>query len=239
MKVIQFANKLLPLLLARKKLVIIGTVILCLSVAGVATYARHHHQNTNIVTVSKAPASAPEKSEGTQVTPSAPAAINNPDSAQATSKPQPKPAPAPVTTTNPPRSRPSPIQSQESPIFTAGRLVGAGVSCYTGMYSYGLGSTTISVNTKTHQSFTWQIELNDGSIYRQERSSIPYGSTVWQNFPSTPGFPDQLGAIHHPSDGLKARLVITSPNYSAGGWSDPVPTGSSTSCHASPHYEGP
>jgi hypothetical protein len=236
MKVIQLPKKLLLLLMTHKKPILIGSAILCLSVAGATTYAYYRHQNTNTAAVSKAAAPAPEKQETPQTTSSTPAAIKNPDSAQST--PAPQSNPTPPTTANSPRNRPDPIQSQESPIFTAGRLVGAGVACYTGTYAYSLGSTTISVNTKTTQNFTWHVELNDGSIYRQGSSGIPYGNTVWQNFPSTPGFPDELGTIYNPSDGLKARLVITSPNYSAGGWSNPVPIGSSTSCHASPHYEG-
>lgn len=88
----------------------------------------------------------------------------------------------------------------------------------------------MATNKSDAGSFTWRVELADGTVFQGATSTMPAGSMVWYGFPGTSSYPSILGTITDADDGDRARLVITSPNYSAGPWSDPVPVGSKERC---------
>lgn len=227
-----------PLAFIKKhqKLTIFGGIILCLFVIGVTSYAYHRHQISNTLTPNKPLDSQKRQPKSPQAATASPTA----DSPSPT-----KSAPQPTTTTPPttaqqnksqssPKSTPQSIPYVPPPApalrFTAGRITNAYTSCTYGVLGYTLGGIDIYSSAATTQSFTWRVELNDGSILEGGTDAMPSGKLYWFNFPSTPSYPSLLGTIQGASDGDRARFVITSPNYSAGGWSDPVPAGSEEAC---------
>jgi hypothetical protein len=240
MKSMQSIKKILPKHMTRKSLVLSG-IILCLSITGATSYALYQQKVAKAPVIVNAPnhslqeSPATSKSEGvpppSDAVPSESPRVDSSNTTSQPSKPTPQAVSPPTSTPPPSSSGRVPIPTQEAIVFSAGRLQ-ASIACYTGTYTYLLNSASVSVNTKTSQSFSWRIELSNGSIHQQGSSYIPYGTTVWQDFPSTAGFPSTFGQIYNPPDGLSARFVITAPNYSAGSWSDPVPIGSGSSCHA-------
>jgi hypothetical protein len=212
-----------------------------LALAGATAYARYHHLSTSKATTTSSSTPTPAKKEPTP-TEVAPQATTETES----------PTPTPITKTTPPQqaaATPSaPVKQSTAerraslpmpvpPSFSVGHLAG-GVACYTGVYAYSISNIAINLtnNTTAFPGFYWQVELSNGTILEQGGAHIPSGSTTLPNFPSTPNMPSSFKLIYNPPDGLSARFVITSPNYSASNWSTPVPTGSGKSCHASPDY---
>ncbi len=140
-------------------------------------------------------------------------------------------------------SRPSPGRSAQnggstgtqassglSPYFTVGPVGSTYTSCANGVLYFNFSSTWVGSRIPTTQSFTWRLEVSDGTISQSGTSTMPAGSSIWHSFPSTADYPSALGSIIGANDGDKVRLVITSPNYAASAWSAPVPGGSEDAC---------
>lgn len=134
----------------------------------------------------------------------------------------------PTVSTSSPQT---PVVAQPpSPSFSVGPMGGAYTSCVGGVLYYTVYSTWIGSGVPTTQSFTWKLEASDGTVSDSGTDTMPAGSSIWHNFPSTPSYPSTLGAVIGASDGDKVRIIITSPNYAASTWSEPVPTGSEDAC---------
>ncbi len=228
-------RKKLPLL----TIVCIAATVLLLMVTG--AFWLYHAANNKAVTHSEQ-STLPTHMQNSDKAGQRPTATTQPSS-----EPSPeqtkgggtKPATAnPRSSPQKPRPSPAPAVPEyvplEPPRFTAGRI-STSIPCFGTTYAYILSSVSINANRLGAGVFSWRIELGDGTVYQQGTSSM-YDTTVLPAFPSTPGFPSDLGWIDQPTDGLTARFVITSPNYSAGSWSNPVPAGSGSSCHASHTY---
>lgn len=122
-----------------------------------------------------------------------------------------------------------PIQ-ETTPYFSIGPMGNSYTSCAGGVLYYTVYSTWIGSRVPTTQSFTWKLEVSDGTVSDSGVDTMPAGSSIWHNFPSTPSYPSTLGSVIGANDGDRVRIVITSPNYAASGWSAPVPTGSEEAC---------
>ena len=183
----------------------------------VATPSRVSHASTTKKFTSTSQSDSPAKPSTTE----SPVVPTQPTEATP-KKTAPKPtSPSPPSTFTPP---PTPL------LFSAGRIDTSYTYCSGGSLGYTLGGGSISVNQPTSQTFSWRLELSDGTTSTTGSNTMPSGSTLWHNFPSTPTYPSMLGSIQNANDGDKARIVITSPNYSAGAWSNPVPSGSEEAC---------
>lgn len=124
----------------------------------------------------------------------------------------------------------SPIQ-ETTPYFSVGPMsTSSYTSCAGGILYYTVYSTWISSRIPTTQSFTWKLEVSDGTVSDSGVDTMPAGSSIWHNFPSTPSYPSTLGSVIGANDGDRVRIVITSPNYATSGWSAPVPAGSEEAC---------
>lgn len=194
-------------------------------VAGVNARVSKASQTGNPSKVSPAVTLSPKPQASTS-----PAAESTPAASAA-----PAPTKSPTQTSNTtarPTATPTPLLTPhpQSVLFYAGRIETTYTSCSYGTLSYTLGGVNISVNQATSTPFTWQIELSDGTIFDSDTDVMPSGQTSWYNFPSTPSYPSMIGTISNAEDGDRARLVITKPNYSAGGWSAAVPAGSVDAC---------
>jgi hypothetical protein len=80
-------------------------------------------------------------------------------------------------------------------------------------------------------TFSWRVELNDGQVIDSGTNTMPTGSTFWSSFPNSPDYPSPLVSLSNAEDGDAARFVVTSPNYSATGWTPVIPAGSEASCY--------
>lgn len=232
-------KKLFSQLVARKRTALITGTILCLSLISATAYTYYRHQNTKSATIdiSHLPASAPEKSESPQDSSTSvstqaeiTADASNQASTPAGRAPQPAPAQTPQPRTKPTPS-PTPSVNLTPPFFSAGRIESAYAYCAEGVLMYSLGGASVLTNGPTTQSFSWKIELNDGTTSDSGTDTMPAGSSSWYGFPGTSNYPSSLGTIEGAEDGDMARLVITAPNYSVGSWSSPVPIGSEAACH--------
>lgn len=215
----------------RKRLIIAGAILVVAGSFGVA-YA---------LTTSSQKNTAATQSE--QASPRKPNDDTNKDEVVVSSEPEQAPTPAPETptpSTATPKPAPKPTTPSNTPPaivyypplqFTAGAITPAYAYCAYGSLVYILAGSTVSANQPTSQSFSWHIELNDGSVSESGTSTMP-NTSIWFSFPSTYDYPSSLGSVSDAADGDSARLVITSPNYSAGPWSAPVPAGSVAACQA-------
>lgn len=158
----------------------------------------------------------------------------------------PAPTSAPTTVTSTPQGStqnsastkpkttaiPTPGQKTINPqtvLFSVSGLQSAYSFCNYDGVGYMIGSTNIYTNQVTSKDFTWHIELNNGDKTDSLISTMP-NSMTWFNFPSTSEYPRMLGSLSNARDGDSIRFVITSPNYSASPWSQPVPAGTQESC---------
>ncbi len=140
--------------------------------------------------------------------------------------------------TTPPREpltfKPTNPTPQEGPnYFSVGPIDSAYTVCQYGAAIYIVNGTWVGSRYPATQSFTWRLEVSDGTLSDSGVDTMPAGSSIWHNFPSTPDYPQALGSVVGASDGDRVRLVITSPNYAASSWSAPVPAGSEEACRNS------
>lgn len=142
------------------------------------------------------------------------------------------PATAGGSVPKPMATSPSPTASvsQMTPYFSVGAMGSGYTSCMYGVLYYTVYGSWIGSRVPTTQSFTWRLEVSDGTISDSGTDTMPTGSSIWHNFPSTPSDPSTLGSVVGANDGDKVRIVITSPNYAESGWSAPVPLGSEEAC---------
>ena len=226
-------------LLARKRIVVISGALIVVTLASATAYAYHRQQTRATLSatppISSAPAvqsshSTPSETATTTEQPSQPTAATSvpqataPSSASAPKQDRPKPTPISGPTTPP---SPSPTAT-----FSASAISPAYTYCTARVLYFMLGGVDIYASTPTTQSFSWKLEVSDGTVSDTGTDQIPSDTTHWFNFPSTYAYPSSLGSIENANDGDRVRFVITSPNYYAGPWSNAVPAGSEAACAA-------
>lgn len=240
MKIKWLPPKLPTVTLTPKKLVIVCTALLLVLIT-VSIFAYVYHVKSQ-QSAAVADTATQSKKTGTEnaLTPSSdtatPATSTSDTTVSVTTSTQQAPSNPTVTPAQPKaeRQRSAPITGPSTvyptATFSVGRINSAYTYCVNGALHYMIGGVDIFSSVPTTQSFTWRLEVSDGTISDSGTNTMPDNKSYWTSFPSTPSYPSMIGSIENANDGDRARIVITSPNYAAGGWSDPVPTGSEASC---------
>ena len=182
----------------------------------------------------------PDEKQGSKATPDASTSAAAPLS---TRQPEPTAPATPTSSAIPKSSTSTPQQSSgsqssstqsqsfETPArYSVSKISNPYTWCQGGVLHYSLGTVDIYTTGKVNPTFSWRLEVSDGTISDSGTDTLPAGQTTWFSFPSTSSYPQMLGNIDNAEDGDRARVVILSPNYAAGPWSNPVPAGSQQAC---------
>lgn len=110
-------------------------------------------------------------------------------------------------------------------------ITGTYLTCQYGVLWYNLGSVAIYTAGSPPRTFTWRLEVSDGTVSDSGTDTMPSDGR-WLNFPGTWDYPQSLGSVIGAEDGDRVRFVITSPMYVASPWTKSVPAGTEQSCRA-------
>lgn len=216
-------NKLLLLLVVGALL----KVAILVSGAYKVSYALSHSRQTEVNPTQVAVTSAPKDAAADQ-----PATKQAPSSETTAAEPSSPTAPAPKTSQPKANNPAGTVPQQVAPSIYAslGNMASSYWSCGGSPLLYTIYGPNIS-SSQAGVTFSWRVELNDGQVIDSGTSTMPAGSTFWPSFPNSPDYPSPLVSLSNAEDGDAARFVVTSPNYSATGWTPVIPAGSEVSCN--------
>lgn len=123
---------------------------------------------------------------------------------------------------------PTPSPQLQSQYFVY-PISGTYLTCEYGVLWYSVGSVAIYTVGSPSRTFTWRLEVSDGTVSDSGTDTMPSNGR-WLNFPGTMDYPQSLGSVVGAEDGDRIRFVISSPMYVATPWTNPVPAGTEQSC---------
>ncbi len=226
----RLSRKKLQALRQRKLLgVIIGCIVTGLITGGVAL-AYYQKQTTPNQTKPAATTKSP-KATPSQTAKSSPASNQSPSPSPASST-VPSPSPTASSSKKPVAQTYSPYPTPDiSPKYYLSAIHSAYLTCNYGILWYTVGSIDIYTIGPAAHTFTWRIEISDGTVSYSGTDTLSENGT-WLGFPNTPSYPQPLGYATGAEDGDRIRFVITSPIYTASAWTKAVPGGSQQACQS-------